>query len=187
MLRSTCRIEIHIRRNWGVYFIKQICTMLLCTAGGLSALMMQPGELLGDRCPHPATPTPSSAATLQHRDTATPRHRNAATPRRCDAATLQGCSHVRPPPCNNIACARCALIVVAVLITLTAIQMDIGLGNLSYLIWVDWFNLLQLIVLLFALLQTMVHPTPTLHDALPIYRNIRLNQPNVTVDRKSVV
>lgn len=99
MLRSTCRIEIHIRRNWGVYFIKQICTMLLCTAGGLSALMMQPGELLGDRC---------------------------------------------------------ALIVVAVLITLTAIQMDIGLGNLSYLIWVDWFNLLQLIVLLFALMQTMV-------------------------------
>ena len=106
---------------------------------------------------NPNTQQRCNTATPRHRDTATPQRCNAATLRRCDAAGLQPCA---PPPCN-IACARCALIVVAVLITLTAIQMDIGLGNLSYLIWVDWFNLLQLIVLLFALMQTMVHPTPT--------------------------
>ena len=34
--------------------------------------------------------------------------------------------------------------------------MDIGLGNLSYLIWVDYFNLVQLVVLMCAMGQTMV-------------------------------
>ena len=32
---------------------------------------------------------------------------------------------------------RCAWLVVAVLIVVTALQMDLGLGNLSYLIWVE--------------------------------------------------
>ena len=35
-------------------------------------------------------------------------------------------------------------------------QMDIGLGNLSYLIWVDYFNLVQLVVLMCAMGQTMI-------------------------------
>ena len=33
---------------------------------------------------------------------------------------------------------RCAQLLVAVLIIITTLQTDIGLGNLSYLIWVDW-------------------------------------------------
>jgi len=82
-----------------IYFVKQICTILLVTAGGLMALLMQPNELLGDRC---------------------------------------------------------AQILVSVLIIITTLQTDLGLGSLSYLIWVDWFNLMQLSVLLIALAQTMV-------------------------------
>ena len=34
--------------------------------------------------------------------------------------------------------------------------MDIGLGNLSYLIWVDYFNLVQLVVLMLAMGQTIL-------------------------------
>ena len=97
--RDRCVVQIKIKRNWLIFFVKQICTMLLVTAGGLMALLMQPGELLGDRC---------------------------------------------------------AQILVSVLITITTLQTDIGLGNLSYLIWTDWFNLMQLLVLLVALTQTMV-------------------------------
>ena len=97
--RETCTVKIHIRRNWNVFFTKQICTMLLVTAGGLMALLMHHGELIGDRC---------------------------------------------------------AQLLVAVLIIITALQIDLGLGNLSYLIWVDFFNLMQLLVLLTALMQTMV-------------------------------
>jgi len=97
--REYCVVRIHIKRNWIIYFVKQICTMLLCTSGGLLGLLMQPGELLGDR-----------------------------------VATL----------------------LVSILILITALQADVGLGNLSYLIWVDWFNLMQLIVLLIALTQTMI-------------------------------
>ena len=52
--------------------------MLLCTAAGLMALLMQPGDLLGDRV---------------------------------------------------------GLILIAILIVITTLQNDIGLGNLSYLIW----------------------------------------------------
>jgi len=51
---------------------------------------------------------------------------------------------------------RCAWLVVTVLIIVTALQMDVGLGNLSYLIWVDYFNLVQLLILLVALAQTML-------------------------------
>lgn len=96
---DTCVLKIHIRRNWEVYFVKQIMTMLLVTAGGLLALLMHPGDMLGDRC---------------------------------------------------------AQLLVAVLIVITTLQTDLGLGNLSYLIWVDLFNLVQLIVLLVALTQTMI-------------------------------
>ena len=32
--REYCVVEIAIKRNWIIYFVKQICTMLLCTAGG---------------------------------------------------------------------------------------------------------------------------------------------------------
>ena len=74
--REFCIVEIAIKRNWVIYFVKQICTMLLCTAGGLMSLLMQPGELLGDRV---------------------------------------------------------ATILVAILIVITTLQNDIGLGNLSYL------------------------------------------------------
>ena len=98
-IRERCRVEIFIRRNWAVFFVKQIATMLLVTAGGLMALFMQPGDLFGDRC---------------------------------------------------------AQLVVSVLIVLTSMQMDIGLGSLSYLIWLDYFNIMQLLVLLVALLQTMI-------------------------------
>jgi len=45
---------------------------------------------------------------------------------------------------------------VAILIVITTLQNDIGLGNLSYLIWVDFFNLMQLVVLLITLAQTMI-------------------------------
>ena len=72
--REMCTLEIKIKRNWLIYFVKQICTMLLVTAGGLLALLMQPGELLGDRC---------------------------------------------------------AQILVSILIIITTLQTDIGLGNLS--------------------------------------------------------
>ena len=48
-MRSTCILEIKIARNYFVYFMKQILTMVLVTAGGLLALLMQPDELLGDR------------------------------------------------------------------------------------------------------------------------------------------
>ena len=48
--RDHCVVQIKIKRNWLIFFVKQICTMLLVTAGGLMALLMQPGELLGDRC-----------------------------------------------------------------------------------------------------------------------------------------
>ena len=44
---DTCVLKIHIRRNWEVYFVKQIMTMLLVTAGGLLALLMHPGDMLG--------------------------------------------------------------------------------------------------------------------------------------------
>ena len=98
-LKEHCVVEIKIRRNWIVYFVKQTFTILLVTAAGLVALLMQPGELLGDRC---------------------------------------------------------AQLLVAVLIIITSLQTDLGLGNLSYLIWVDYFNLMQLIVLLLALGQTMI-------------------------------
>ena len=41
-LKDTCIFRIAIRRNWQVYFVKQIMTMLLVTAGGLLALLMHP-------------------------------------------------------------------------------------------------------------------------------------------------
>jgi hypothetical protein len=96
--REMCVLEVRIRRNWAVYFVKSICTLLLVTMGGLVALLMQPAEL------------------------------------------MEG---------------RCAQLLVAILIIITALQMDLGLGNLSYLIWVDYFNLMQLVILLLALAQTM--------------------------------
>ena len=97
--RSSCVVQLRLRRDWFVFFFKQICTVLLVTSGGLLALLMNPDELLGDRC---------------------------------------------------------AQLLVAVLILVTTLQMDLGLGQLSYLIWVDYFNLMQLMVLLVALSQTMV-------------------------------
>ena len=39
--REFCIVEIAIKRNWIIYFVKQICTMLLCTAAGLMALRLQ--------------------------------------------------------------------------------------------------------------------------------------------------
>ena len=76
-------MTLKIKRAWSVFFVKQTLTMLLVTAGGLLALLMSPGELLGDRC---------------------------------------------------------AQLLVAVLIVITTLQTDLGLGNLSYLIWVDYFS-----------------------------------------------
>ena len=51
---------------------------------------------------------------------------------------------------------RVAGLVVALLIVMTNLQTDLKLGDLTYLIWVDYFNLMQLCVLLIALIQTMV-------------------------------
>ena len=50
---------------------------------------------------------------------------------------------------------RIAAILVAMLIVVTSLQSDLGLGKLSYLIWVDNFNVINLIVLLVALGETL--------------------------------
>ena len=45
-----CTVEVHIRRNWAVYFVKNVCMLVFVTYGGLMALMMQADEMMGDRC-----------------------------------------------------------------------------------------------------------------------------------------
>lgn len=53
---------------------------------------------------------------------------------------------------------RLAAIIVSMLIVVTSMQSDLGLGRLSYLIWVDNFNVVSLIMLSIALLESiMVH------------------------------
>lgn len=41
---------------------------------------------------------------------------------------------------------RTALILVSALIVTTSFQSDIGLGSLQYLIWWDYFNVMQIVV-----------------------------------------
>ena len=120
LYRDTCVIKLRVKRNWNVFFVKQICTMLLVTAGGLLSLLMHPTDLLGDRC---------------------------------------------------------AQLLVAVLIIITTLQTDIGLGNLSYLIWVDYFNLMQLIVLIIALSLPIWGSNSGLADRWS-RRNSRLRAPS---------
>jgi len=50
---------------------------------------------------------------------------------------------------------RVAGLVVALLIIMTNLQTDLKLGDLTYLIWVDIFNLLQTIILVMALFETI--------------------------------
>mgnify|MGYP006108191513 CR=1 FL=1 len=51
---------------------------------------------------------------------------------------------------------RLAAILVALLIVVTSLQTDLGLGKLSYLIWVDAFNVVNLIILVLALFETLL-------------------------------
>jgi len=51
---------------------------------------------------------------------------------------------------------RVAAILVSMLIVVTSLQSDLGLGNLSYLIWVDTFNLTSLVMLSIALVETVI-------------------------------
>jgi len=50
---------------------------------------------------------------------------------------------------------RCAGLLVAILILITMFQTDVGLGTITYLIWEDYLNLSQVVVLLVGLLETM--------------------------------
>lgn len=51
---------------------------------------------------------------------------------------------------------RLAAILVALLIVVTSLQTDLGLGKLSYLIWVDIFNVVNLVILVLALFETLL-------------------------------
>ena len=51
---------------------------------------------------------------------------------------------------------RCAVLFISFLILVTNMQMDLGLGRLSNLIWLDWFNIVQLIMVILAVMETMV-------------------------------
>ena len=51
---------------------------------------------------------------------------------------------------------RCAVLFIAFLILVTMLQTDIGLGRLSRLLWVDVFNVIQLLLVLVACAETMV-------------------------------
>jgi hypothetical protein len=51
---------------------------------------------------------------------------------------------------------RGALVLVAALIIITAMQTDKGLGTLTYLIWFDYFSLMLICLLALALIETMV-------------------------------
>lgn len=115
--REYCVVRIHIKRNWVIYFVKQICTMLLCTSGGLLGLLMQPGELLGDRV---ATLLVSILILITALQVCTP-----CLSLGSRGTWLHGRLATTLPPlhCQHPATA--------------AMQADIGLGNLSYLIWVD--------------------------------------------------
>ena len=48
-----------------------------------------------------------------------------------------------------------AQLLVAALLLVTTFQADFGIGTLSYLIWVDYFNLLEFMTLLAALVETL--------------------------------
>ena len=50
---------------------------------------------------------------------------------------------------------RCAQLLVAILIVITQFQADLGLGTLTELIWIDFFNLIQIAILILGLLETM--------------------------------
>ena len=51
---------------------------------------------------------------------------------------------------------RSACLFIAFLILVTNMQTDLGLGRLSELIWLDWFNLIQLGLVLVAVAETMI-------------------------------
>lgn len=50
---STCILEVKIKRNYMTYFVKQVVTLIMVTFAGLLGLLLQPGDLLGDRCLRP--------------------------------------------------------------------------------------------------------------------------------------
>jgi len=50
---------------------------------------------------------------------------------------------------------RCAVLFIGFLILVTNMQTDLGLGRLSYLLWLDYFNVLQLAMVIFAVFQTL--------------------------------
>ena len=47
---------------------------------------------------------------------------------------------------------RCSVLFIAFLILVTNMQTDLGLGRLSNLIWLDWFNIVQLIMTILAVM-----------------------------------
>lgn len=51
---------------------------------------------------------------------------------------------------------RCAVLFIAFLILVTSMQTDLGLGELTYLIWLDWFNLTQLAMVCLSVGSTML-------------------------------
>ena len=50
---------------------------------------------------------------------------------------------------------RCAVLFIAFLILVTNMQTDLGLGRLSYLLWLDVFNLIQLLLVLVCCAETI--------------------------------
>jgi len=61
---------------------------------------------------------------------------------------------------------RCAVLFIAFLILITMLQADLGLGRLSNLLWLDVFNLVQLLLVLVACAETIV-----VHNLLKQQRN----------------
>ncbi|KAL3915886.1 MAG: hypothetical protein SGPRY_007044, partial [Prymnesium sp.] len=59
---------------------------------------------------------------------------------------------------------RVALILSSVLVLQVTLQADLNLGKLSYLLWFDYFNLMQMGVLVVALLETVVEHRAVLHN-----------------------
>lgn len=63
---------------------------------------------------------------------------------------------------------RVALILVSALIVVVSFQTDFGLGKISYLMWFDYFNLMQMGVLALALVETLVEHRAAIGVAPPL-------------------
>ena len=101
-------MEVHIRRNPLVYFIKGVLLTIAVVLGSLlTAGYLHPEEHIGDRC---------------------------------------------------------AVLFIAFLILITNMQTDLGLGRLTALLWLDIFNVVQLMLVLVACAETiLVHKSLRWH------------------------